>query len=248
MFNKQKEISEESSNFQGFLVTPASIKLSNKDLIIDSFRSSIFIYDFLDLDQSEKEDFETKKQNIFLDDIEDEFYNETNLLVQVKDVNISAVDPEELDKYHRVVMELPEDKKEIHTDTEMEFREVVVSRQDIQKEELKKKEEEKDRKIDTNPKFYRMTLTPDTTLYYGAFYNQLLLNSVNHSLYYKTDEYIAMVYQPNSVVNLPPDLIDKDSEKLVKWVDFLNIVGMEKFIIQEAGLGKRNGNDKLGLK
>ena len=208
MFNNQEEQkSNDDAEDRGFPSTPWSVKLSNKASLTEAFRVSLFIYDFClfeDEEDNEKDkeiDFWDNKMNIFLDDIQNECDMKTNLLLKTKDINTFASSIDDLKGSDKMVMNIPEEQKIIDTELEEEFQTVAKARsQKTQEMILKRAEELKKAVPDQNPKYYRMSLTNDATLFYAALFNQLLVSQINNLLFYN-DEYIASVSQPSSLIN-----------------------------------------------
>ncbi|CAI2373624.1 unnamed protein product [Moneuplotes crassus] len=244
VFNNENDDGE-----SGFGATPSSITLLHKDSVQDSFRVALFVFDFLQSNQKIKEivdDSDDEDLSIFLDDIDDKYQEQTNLLMTTQDINIFAKSKDELEGPNQIVMDSPPPHKEITSEVEEEFQaEVVQRRKKKTMEELEMKNLNKKTKITTDPRVYKASLTPQAIMYFRPLFSQLLFTDISFLLLYN-DEYINSISQPDSLTNLDSK-DNKISLRSKKWMDYLNVSICRSFIIKEAGLGSRTGGDDLGL-
>lgn len=259
MFNKRNnsENNETSHIESAFPWTPTSVKLSNRKLLSQAFKIALFIHDFWLIDIFEKESweiipvdrlkkypvFEHKRSTIFFEEIFEDIARSTNLLITYKDINSYATSKNDLNQANQYVLDIPTDVKEIDSDLEEEYRQIVKMREKAKEEYLTQYAREKGTKVDTliektYYKYHRIAMKNDATLYFGSMLNTYILQKL-HDICTYTDEYIVMSQNHKMDLSLP--------RKGTKWIEYLNVAWYKHFLIHETGLGKRTGADILSM-
>ena len=153
MFNQQSKMDEQTQEeIPPFPGTPFSIKLSDRKLLSQAFRVSFFVHDLLLWDKGEEDweilvkenlkkppEFNHKNMSIFEDEIKEEQYSQSNLLITYKDIFPIANSKEELPESDKIVMERPSEEWEIDSDLEEDYRRIWKQREEIKKANLEEK-------------------------------------------------------------------------------------------------------------
>lgn len=157
MLNEKCSDSTQDENV--FPWTPVSIKLSNHKLISQAFRVSLFVHDCLMLEQDDEWEiiskgdlnqyphFHFKNKSIFADEINEQIFKESNILMTYKDINVFATSKNDLPESSQIVMDLPSEVKEIDSDMEIEYRAVWKKRENNINQKLSQIAESKSLKL-----------------------------------------------------------------------------------------------------
>ena len=157
--NEKNKVNDNSEEENVFPWTPMSIKISDHRLITQAFRVSLFVHDILlnsDVDDWEpitKSDlnnypnFHFKNKSIFADEINEEMFKETNILMTYKDINNFAESKNDLPNTSQIVMDISPEVKEIDSDLEIDYRKIKKKREEKDREELIRKAESKSLKL-----------------------------------------------------------------------------------------------------
>ena len=117
------------------------------------------------------------------------------------------------------MMNIGKEKKEMNSEVEDEYRNIVKARKQMSQDEIERRAEVLNKPIPSKfPKHYRISLTNDSTLYYASLFNQILVNEINKILLYN-DEYI--IHQSSSLLQLQSKQEQTIYES--KWINYLNV-------------------------
>lgn len=142
MLNMKREENSNTEEEIGFPWTPISIKFSNQKLISQAFRVSLFVHDLLMYEQEDNWEliskgdlnqyphFHFKNKSIFADEINEEIFKQSNILMTYKDINAFATSKNDLPEQSQIVMDISNDMKEIDSEMEMDYRIVWKEREE----------------------------------------------------------------------------------------------------------------------